>query len=81
VKQLTAETGLQGDTAEEALRRHLGVCLDLCHAAVEFEDPHAITARTDNAGIRIAKMQLSAGLQIPDRPARITRVSASPRCS
>jgi sugar phosphate isomerase/epimerase len=66
VKQLTAETGLQGDTAEEALRHHLGVCLDLCHAAVEFEDPHAIAARTDNAGIRIAKMQLSAGLQIPD---------------
>jgi sugar phosphate isomerase/epimerase len=53
VKQLTAETGLQGDTAEEALRHHLGVCLDLCHAAVEFEDPHAIAARTDNAGIRI----------------------------
>ena len=25
--------------AREALRRHLGVCYDICHGAVEFEDP------------------------------------------
>ena len=24
---------------EEAVRRHLGVCYDVCHAAVEYEDP------------------------------------------
>ena len=64
-QQLAAETGLQGDAAEEALRRHLGVCLDLCHAAVEFEDRRAIASRLHDAGIRIAKMQLSAGLQVP----------------
>lgn len=66
IKQLAAETGLQGDAAEDALRCHLGVCLDLCHAAVEFEDPQAIVSHLDNAGIRLAKMQLSAGLQIAD---------------
>jgi sugar phosphate isomerase/epimerase len=63
-QQLAQHTGLQGEAAEEALRRHLGVCLDLCHAAVEFEDPDAIVPRLRNAGIRIAKLQLSAGLQI-----------------
>jgi hypothetical protein len=31
---------------------------------VEFEDPDAIVPRLRNAGIRIAKLQLSAGLQI-----------------
>jgi sugar phosphate isomerase/epimerase len=66
IQQLAAETGLQDDAAEKALRRHLGVCLDLCHAAVEFEDPRAIAARLDYAGIRIAKLQLSTGLQIAD---------------
>ena len=30
--------------AEAALRRHLGVCLDACHAAVEFEEPAGAVA-------------------------------------
>ncbi len=77
IQQLAAETGLHRDAAEEALRRHLGVCLDLCHAAVEFEDPQAIVSRLDNAGIRIAKMQLSAGLQVPAMtPETAERLSA-----
>ena len=32
-------TGMTASKAREALRSHLGVCLDVCHAAVEFEDP------------------------------------------
>ena len=51
--------------ADAALRRHLGVCLDLCHAAVEFEDPAACLASLASAGIPIAKMQVTAGLRIP----------------
>ena len=39
----------------DALRRHLGVCYDVCHAAVEFEDPRASVARLRAAGIGIAK--------------------------
>lgn len=56
-------TGLSGAAAEAALRRHLGVCLDLCHAAVEFEDPEQALAKLRDAGIRIGKMQISAGLR------------------
>jgi hypothetical protein len=52
-------------TAEAALRRHLGVCLDLCHAAVEFEDATDCIAALEAAGIVIAKMQVTAGLRIP----------------
>lgn len=63
-QQLADATGLLRDAAEEALRRHLGVCLDLCHAAVEFEDPTAIISPLHSAGIRIAKMQLSVGLRV-----------------
>lgn len=64
IERLSDATGLNRRTAEESLRRHLGVCFDLCHAAVEFEVPRAALARLDAAGISIAKMQLSAGLRV-----------------
>lgn len=57
-------TGLTASQAEDALRRHLGVCLDACHAAVEFEDPDDVLSALHSAGIRILKIQLSAGLHI-----------------
>jgi sugar phosphate isomerase/epimerase len=62
-------SGLQGAAAEEALRRHVGLCLDACHAAVEFEEPAAALAALDAAGVRVLKLQVSAGLRIlqPDR--------------
>jgi hypothetical protein len=45
-------------------RRHLGVCLDTCHAAVEYEEPAAAIAALRAAGVPIAKVQLSAGLAV-----------------
>lgn len=51
--------------AEEAVRRHLGICLDLCHAAVEFEHPLGAVAMLRGAGIPVPKVQLSAGLRLP----------------
>ncbi len=66
LRELAALTGLQSNTADEALRRHLGICLDLCHAAVEFEDPEEIVPRLQHAGIRIIKMQISAGLRVAE---------------
>jgi len=57
-------TGLAGAAAEESLRCHLGVCLDTCHAAVEFEDTAGSIDRLQAAGIRILKIQLSAGLSV-----------------
>lgn len=49
--------------AESALRLHLGLCLDVCHSAVEFETAREILAEVDAAGIRIPKLQLSSALR------------------
>lgn len=65
IEQLQALTHLDAAGAERALRTHLGVCLDACHAAVEFEDVVASIARFQKAGIKIAKAQLSCGLVVP----------------
>ena len=63
-------SGLSGDRAEEALRSHLGVCVDACHLAVGFEEVDETLGALTRAGIRIPKLQLSAGLEIrpSDRP-------------
>jgi hypothetical protein len=64
VSQLMSATGLARSDAEAALRRHLGVCYDVCHAAVEFEDPAASLDVLRAAGIAVPKLQLSAALRI-----------------
>jgi len=64
-----ADTGLAAAEAEVALRRHVGLCLDACHAAVEFEDAGGALAALAAAGVAVHKLQVSAGLRIqrPDR--------------
>lgn len=57
-------TGLSASEARAALQRHLGLCFDVCHAAVEFEDPAESFGRIQRAGIRIAKLQLSSAIKV-----------------
>jgi len=64
-KRLADLAGVDRNQAERLLRRHLGVCVDLCHAAVEFEDARDCLERIANAGIAIGKIQVTAGLRIP----------------
>ncbi|MDD2366864.1 MAG: metabolite traffic protein EboE [Desulfuromonadaceae bacterium] len=47
-------------------RDHIGVCLDCCHLAVEFEEPDAAIARLGEAGIAIAKVQISSAPRFVD---------------
>jgi len=47
-------------------RRHLGVCYDVCHQAVEFEDAAAALAALHAAGIRINKVQVSCAVEAAD---------------
>ena len=54
--------------AEAMVRRHLGVCFDTCHVALQFEDPVASLRAYRDAGIRISKVQLSAALQAAATP-------------
>ena len=48
------------------VRRHIGVCFDACHMAVEFEDPAAALASLDAAGISVPKFQISSALRVMD---------------
>jgi len=62
---LAAAMEIDRAAAETLLRRHLGICYDVCHGAVEYEDPVAALARLRDAGISIAKIQLSAAIRLP----------------
>lgn len=66
-----AEPGARIAIANALLRRHLGLCLDVCHAAVEFEPPAESLALLRRAGIAVARLQLSSALAVrrPDAEA------------
>ncbi|MEU5323087.1 metabolite traffic protein EboE [Streptomyces sp. NPDC021056] len=46
----------------------LGICLDTCHLAVQFEEPAAALRRLADAGLPVVKVQASSALQA-DEPA------------
>jgi sugar phosphate isomerase/epimerase len=67
---LSELTGLSKADAATAMHDHIGVCLDLCHAAVEFEDPVGCVKQLQAAGIGIPKMQISSGLRLAELSTR-----------
>lgn len=46
------------------VREHVGVCVDTCHMAVEYEDPAEVIHRFTTAGVTIAKVQISSALDV-----------------
>lgn len=46
-----------------SLAEHVGICLDCCHQAVEFEEPAAVIEQLRAADITIAKVQVSSALR------------------
>jgi sugar phosphate isomerase/epimerase len=50
--------------ATDAYRRHVGVCFDTCHMAVAHEEPSTALDRFEAHGIRVGKVQISAGLEV-----------------
>ncbi len=54
--------------AEVMFRRHLGVCFDTCHVALQYEDLAESLRAYRAADIRISKVQLSAALQAAATP-------------
>jgi hypothetical protein len=50
-------------TSTELIRRHLGLCLDTCHAAVQFEEPMNILQQCRTRKVSIPKIQLTAALE------------------
>ena len=63
-KLLSELTGISLTEAETALHKHLTVCLDICHAAVEYEDAKACLAQLRKAECGVGKLQISAGLKL-----------------
>lgn len=65
ISKIAQWTGLDRTAASNALPRHLGLCYDVCHAAVEYEDAAGSVAALRAAGIPVHKLQLSAALRVP----------------
>jgi len=62
IADLARLTGLSNARAEVVLRGHVGVCLDACHLAVEFEEARDAVDGFSRAGIRIGKVQVTDAL-------------------
>jgi hypothetical protein len=45
-------------------RRHLGLCYDVCHQAVEFEDIPASIRKLAAAGVRINKVHITCAIEL-----------------
>jgi hypothetical protein len=55
---------LFGGSDEEIVREHIGVCHDICHAAVVFESQQDALHRYQAAGISLGKVQISSAIQV-----------------
>lgn len=75
-ERLAALAGMTVSGAQDALRRHLGLCYDVCHAAVEFEDARGSIAVLKAAGIPVHKLQLSAALRLTPGPDQLHAIGA-----
>jgi len=49
----------------DLLDAHLGVCFDICHQAVMFEDLPAALAQLHDANVQVGKIQVSSALEAP----------------
>ncbi|MFP4106670.1 MAG: metabolite traffic protein EboE, partial [Phycisphaerae bacterium] len=62
------QAGLEDEQADEILQRHLGVCFDCAHQAVQFEDLSRCLLQLRSSGVRIAKVHLSAAFEAAPSP-------------
>lgn len=63
---LTSILSISPTEATRLLKKHLTLCFDLCHAAVEFEDAQACIEKLQKAQVSVGKVQISAGLRLKD---------------
>lgn len=64
-ERLADQLGLSRSEAQAKLRRHVRLCYDTCHFAVEYESPTDVFARLTDADVSVGKIQLSAALMVP----------------
>jgi sugar phosphate isomerase/epimerase len=49
---------------QTVVRKHIGVCHDICHSAVMFESQDEAIAAYANAGIQVGKIQVSSAVEV-----------------
>ncbi|HET6327273.1 MAG TPA: metabolite traffic protein EboE [Planctomycetaceae bacterium] len=50
----------------DAVRTHIGLCFDVCHQAVAFEDVGRSIVALDEAGIRLNKIHITCAIELRD---------------
>jgi hypothetical protein len=50
--------------ALDMVTKHIGLCLDVCHQAVAFEDMRQIVSEIDGSGIRINKIHITCAIEL-----------------
>ena len=60
---LAAKQHISLEEAQTSIREHIQLCFDVCHIAVEFEDPAEVLQKMKEQQIGIGKIQLSAALK------------------
>ncbi len=53
------------DATRPYIRRHIGVCHDICHSAVMFESQDSALIQYLEAGVRVGKVQVSSAIEVP----------------
>jgi len=61
---LHEEFGYSKAKAEKVLKKHISVCYDTCHFALEYENAEEAIEAFRNADIRIGKTQVSSALKV-----------------
>lgn len=62
--RLAERLGMAKSRATEAMRDHLRMCFDTCHAAVQYESAGSVLDRLEAADIRVGKVQISSALDV-----------------
>ena len=60
---LAREKDISTEAAERMIRRHIGICYDVCHFAVEFEDQKKSIEKIISKNISIGKIQISSAVR------------------
>jgi hypothetical protein len=69
--RLFQRAAARNENALVAARDHLGLCYDVCHQSVEFEDVAASIDAIDRAGIRINKVHITCAIELNDPLANV----------
>lgn len=64
VEYLQNNFNLHPEICETIIKDHITVCYDVCHFAVEYEEPSDVIKSFRDAGIKIGKVQISSALKV-----------------